>query len=288
MRWYAAAEARPAVARPGLQRRGASSSRRSCSSRRRSPASCPSGRPGWPAGRRPPPSPPRSRARRSRRGGGSGTRGGPCACTPRPSPASQRHDGPRARRRTTTCWPCPGSVTTPRRLWRPSRSGSATWSSTPTCAGCSPGWTPARRSSARGRRARPSGRRADELLPADAETVGHLERRAHGARRPRLHGALAALRRLPGRRLLRVAARRLTRLGRAAAARSDVRRHRPPGTRAAARRAPRPVRAGAGRRPRRRRGADPRQQARALDGLVADGLVEPVGDDGFRLPGRHG
>ncbi len=31
---------------------------------------------------------------------------------------------------------------------------------------------------------------------------------------------------------------------------------------------------------------DPAQRARALDGLVADGLVEPVGRDSFRLPGR--
>ncbi len=31
---------------------------------------------------------------------------------------------------------------------------------------------------------------------------------------------------------------------------------------------------------------DAQQRARALDGLVADGLVEPVGDQAFRLPGR--
>jgi A/G-specific adenine glycosylase len=29
---------------------------------------------------------------------------------------------------------------------------------------------------------------------------------------------------------------------------------------------------------------DARQRARALDGLVADGLVQPVGDDAFQLP----
>lgn len=33
-------------------------------------------------------------------------------------------------------------------------------------------------------------------------------------------------------------------------------------------------------------GGDPTQRARALDGLVADGLVEPFGQDAFRLPGR--
>jgi A/G-specific adenine glycosylase len=29
---------------------------------------------------------------------------------------------------------------------------------------------------------------------------------------------------------------------------------------------------------------DPRQRARALDGLIADGLVEPLADGRFRLP----
>jgi A/G-specific adenine glycosylase len=29
---------------------------------------------------------------------------------------------------------------------------------------------------------------------------------------------------------------------------------------------------------------DPLQRSRALDGLVTDGLVEPLGDDQFRLP----
>ena len=35
-------------------------------------------------------------------------------------------------------------------------------------------------------------------------------------------------------------------------------------------------------------GGDPVQRARALDSLVADGLVEPCGSDCFRLPGRAG
>ena len=33
--------------------------------------------------------------------------------------------------------------------------------------------------------------------------------------------------------------------------------------------------------------AEPVQRERALDGLVADGLVEPVGEAGFSLPTRH-
>ena len=34
--------------------------------------------------------------------------------------------------------------------------------------------------------------------------------------------------------------------------------------------------------------AEPRQRARALDGLVADGLVDPLPDGRFALPGLHG
>jgi A/G-specific adenine glycosylase len=32
---------------------------------------------------------------------------------------------------------------------------------------------------------------------------------------------------------------------------------------------------------------DPVQRARALDGLVADGLVDPVADGEYALPGMH-
>ena len=82
-------------------------------------------------------------------------------------------------------------------------------------------------------------RRAEALLPADPEGASaQWNVGAHGARRPRLHGAKPAVRRVPCLGRLLVAAGRVTALGRARPARSDLRRHRPAGAGSAARGAP--------------------------------------------------
>ena len=175
----------------------------------------------------------------------------------------------------TSCWRCPASATTPRGRWRLRVRPAARRWWTPTCAGWWRG-----RSAARGRRAhpRPAGtwprcRRCCRDDPAAARASAafmELGALVCTARAPRCPACPLAepLRLAAGR-----AARRYQGPRGAAAA---VRRHRPAGARAAAGGAARRRRPGA-RRPRwTRSGPTPSQRARALAGLLADGLVDPL------------
>ena len=201
--------------------------------------------------------------------------------------AAGRHNGTARRRRaaptTPSCWRCPASASTRPRPSPRSRTGSGTPCWTPTCAGSSPGPSPACST----RRTPPPPPSAEARPRAAARGRA---RRPRAGRRPRWSSARwSAPRRtttcaaLPDRRAVRLAARGQARARRPAAPRPDVRRHRPPGARQAARRAARGARARAA------GGLDavwhePVQRARALDGLVADGLVEPLPRRSYRLP----
>ena len=127
---------------------------------------------------------------------------------------------------------------------------------------------------------------ATRLLPGPAADGRHVERRGDGARRPGLHRPLTAVRRLPRRGPVRVAAGRAAGVRRARAPRAGLARHRPavPGALLSVLRAAhRPVTATA------LAAAwltDDGQRERCLDSLVADGLVEPLPRGRFRLP-RH-
>ena len=127
---------------------------------------------------------------------------------------------------------------TPREPWRCSPTAAGIRSSTSTCGAWSRG-----RSSARARRRRrhraatmPT---VEALLPDDARCCGAGERGVHGTRRARVHGARAALRRVPARVAVRLAAGRRAGLHRPVRATATLRRHRPPGARTVAGRAAR-------------------------------------------------
>ena len=149
-----------------------------------------------------------------------------------------------------------------------------------------------------GPRGRRAGRRRAARRPARDLRRGR--RAAAGRRRPGRRGSAVAvmelgalvctarapaLRRLPARAAVRLAAGRLARRttgpARAAAA---LRRHRPAGARAAAGRAARRRRAGPAEPRWTRPGPTPRSATARLDGLVADGLVDPLPDGSFALP----
>ena len=108
--------------------------------------------------------------------------------------------------------------------------------------------------------------------------------RADGARRAGVHGARTALCELPGRGPLPLAGCRPP-VRRCRAAHPDLRRHRPSGAGPPARRAARRQRTRCPEPGSTSAWHDPVQRDRALDGLVADGLVEPAGADRFALPG---
>ena len=137
-----------------------------------------------------PPWPPSPRARRSGPGAGSATPAAPCGCTP-PRPRSSTGTAARCPRRTTTCWRCPGSGTTPRRPWRRSPSDAGTSCSTPTSAGSWPGCVAGEELPA------PSVTRAERDRAAAAAARGRADRghvvdRPDGARCPGLHGPVTA------------------------------------------------------------------------------------------------
>ncbi len=149
--------------------------------------------------------------RRLRRGRGAGV--GPAGLSaPGAAPARLRRrdrataTAARCRPTSTSCWPCPASATTPRGRSRPSPSAS----------GMPVVDTNVRRVVARRwpGRARPGRRRprrdlaaVEALLPAAPDGRRALQRRPDGARRAGLRRAGSALRRLPARRPVRVAAR---------------------------------------------------------------------------------
>ncbi len=126
-------------------------------------------------------------------------------------------------------------------------------------------------------------RLAESALPSDDVDGRPLGSRDDGARRTRLHCAHATLRRLPDPQPLRLGTGRQSAVRRSAAQGPDLRGHRPPGTRPPARRT------AAAHGPVAKSELDAcwpeqLQRERALDGLVADGLVDPVANDRYRLP----
>ena len=213
----------------------------------------------------------------------------PGAAPARAAPGDRRA----ARRRgaaavTTNCWRCPGSAATRRRRWRRSPSASGTPSSTPTSAGWWPGRSPATAQAApsltRGRD--PAGR---------GSAAGPAERAARWGVAVMELGALICTARAPRCESCPVSAQCAWRRAGSPAHTGPVRRGQAwSGT------------------DRQIRGAilavlrassrsvddtalvaavpdsalrDPFQRSRCLDGLVSDGLVEPMADGRFRLPG---
>ena len=140
-----------------------------------------------------------------------------------------------ARRPTTTCSRCPGSATTPPRRSRPSPSGGGTSCSTPTSAGCWRGPC----SGVEFPRAVGHPGRARPRRPACCPTTARPPRPGRwppwSSARWSASAASPRCARLPGRRPVRVAGGRLPGVRRAAAARPDLRRHRPAVPRPAAR-----------------------------------------------------
>ena len=187
--------------------------------------------------------PPSRPARRCAPGAGSATRAGRCGCT-RPPSRSSSGTAARCRRRTTTCGRCPASATTRRRRSRRSRYGRRHVVLD----------TNVRRVFARGDRGRgvPVGVGHEGRARGRARAAargradrGDLVGRGDGARRAGVHRREPALRRLPGRRPVRLARGRPPGVRRAAAQGADLGRHRPAVPRPAARRAPRQRRPGA-------------------------------------------
>ena len=190
-----------------------------------------------------------------------------------------RHGGRAAHDRAGAAGPARG-----RRLHRAGGRGvrpapAARRSSTPTSGGWSPG--------GRGRGRRPVTRRdlalVLDLLPADDEAaatasvafmeLGALVCTARAPRCPRCPLLDRCAWVLAGRPLLDTPVRRA----------AGLRRHRPPGPRPAAGRPARQPRPGAGR-VLAQVWDEPVQRARALDGLVVDGLVDPLPDGRYALP----
>ena len=125
---------------------------------------------------------------------------------------------------------------------------------------------------------------ARALLAGGRDDSGALGRGDDGTRRAGVHGAHTGLRALPDRAAVRLAACGGTGARGSDPPRPDVRRYGPAGTRQAARGAPR-CGDSRSRRPHLTvYGASSVQRARALDGLVADGLVEPLPGGAYRLP----
>ena len=198
-----------------------------------SPGSSRSGASGCRAG------PPQPTWRRRRQGtpcapgAGSATPVGRCACMPRPPRCATTRRG-RARHRGGPAGPARGGGLHRRCGRRLRFRASAPRWSTPTSAACwparcRPASTLPRRSPAR------SSALAESLVPADPAHRRHLERRRDGARGAGLHRARTALRGLPRRGAVRLAAGRPTGIRGAAAPRSGVARHRPASPRRPAR-----------------------------------------------------
>ncbi len=141
--------------------------------------------------------------------------------------------GARCRTPTTICVRCRGSVTTPQQQWRRSPSVGARWSSTPTSAACSRGSSAAIAFEPPGAPTADERARAADAASRGTRGVGRVERRRSWSSAPwcARHGRPRCVR-CPVGRTLRLAARRVTRVGRATSARSDVRGNRPPGSRA--------------------------------------------------------
>ncbi len=171
----------------------------------------------------------------------------------------------RCRRRTTTSGRCRAWATTPPPRCRRSPSAAARWCSTPTCAACSPGCSTAaalpRPSVTVAERAG-----AESVLPDDDASRGAVVGGGDGARRARVHGRLAGVRRVPGRGAVRVAGSRTSGVRRTGSTGAALRRHRPPGARPAA--GGRARRARAGGQGVARRGLGRRRPARARPGLA--------------------
>ena len=124
---------------------------------------------------------------------------------------------------------------------------------------------------------------ATSLLPDDAGHRGDVGGRDDGAGRARLHRAPAVVRRLPDRRALRVARRRLPGVRRSAAPRPGVGRHRPPVPRAHHGARPRPVVRSTAQVE--QAWPEREQRERCLAGLVDDGLLTQITPGRWALPG---
>ncbi len=209
--------------------------------------------------------------------------GARCGCTRRRRSASIG-TAASCRRVWTSCAGSPGSVPTRRQRSPPSRSAVGTRCWTPTCGGCSRGRSAAGSTNRPGRRRRPSGPRprrccrpSPRRAPGGTRRSWSSARSCARARRPDCD-ELSARRRLPrgGCPAIQPGTAR-----RGAARRTRAPTGRPAGRLLAALRdADAPV------------GGDvlratwpaDRQRARALDSLVADGLVEPLAGERYRLP----
>ena len=224
------------------------------------------------------PSPP---ARRSGPGAGSATRGARCGCTRR-RPRSPSGTAARCPTPTTSCSRCPGvgdytAAAVAGLRVRPA-ARRARHQRAP---GARPG---------RGRRGVPAdgrdrgraGRRGRRCCPTTSRPPppGRSPRWSSApwsAPRPRPRCAAC-----PVARPVRVARRRLPGVRRTAAARADLRRHRPAVPRPAAGAAARHRRAGAPQRGSTRPGRDAEQRDRCLSWLVDDGLVVAVAERRLR------
>ena len=129
-------------------------------------------------------------------------------------------------------------------------------------------------------------RLAAEILPADPATLGPLERGRDGVGGAGVHRRPPGLRAVPRRRSVRLAGRRTPGaevVPRAQAWAGTDRRSAAGCWRRCATAAPEPVSAAV------LDGCwdEPMQRARALDSLVADGLIEPLPDGRYALPARR-
>ena len=233
---------------------------------------------------------PRRPARQSGSGAGSAIRAARSGCTRR-----RRFSWPGTAGRCpptwTPCARCRGSGATPRRPWPASPSASGTPCSTPTCGGCWPGWSPGSRVPAAASSAVSVAERrlAESLLPAESAVaarwsvaVMELGALVCTAASPRCDGCPVA-----GDCAWLAAGRPAPPDGAARQADAEVRRA-PTGSAGAGcwRCCARPAARCAG--PTSTSPGPTRAQLdRALDGLVADGLVDPLADGRFALPGAE-
>ncbi len=247
----------------------------------RSPGWCPPGRRGWSAGRHRPPWPGRARPRRSGCGDGSVIPVARSGCTSARWP-SWSGTAVRCRTGWNSCSPCPASVRTPPGRSPPSRTASVTRWSTPTYAGWFAGRWPVNRM----RPDHPPGRSGRHRGTAARRTGRSRpgQRRLHGVGGGRLHRPVARCGVCP---VESTCAWRAA--GRPAPAGPTRRPQRYAGTDRQVRGLLLGVlREASGPVPHQRLDqvwADDVQRARALAGLVDDGLVEPIGATSFRLVG---